>query len=84
VERARGEYSFSHLTLQEYLTAKYIVDNNLVGQVVKAHLTEPRWREVFLLIAGLILGKQQTSDFFGVMAQVAKDFLQTQEDIYGR
>ena len=77
VERARGEYSFSHLTLQEYLTAKYIVDNNLVGQVVKAHLTEPRWREVFLLIAGLILGKQQTSDFFGVMAQVAKDFLQT-------
>jgi hypothetical protein len=78
VERARGEYSFSHLTLQEYLTAKYIVDNNLVGQVVKAHLTEPRWREVFLLMAGLILGKQQTSDFFGVMAQVAKDFLQTQ------
>lgn len=78
VERARGEYSFSHLTLQEYLTAKYIVDNNLVGQVVKAHLTEPRWREVFLLMAGLILGKQQTSDFFGVMAQVAKDFLQTE------
>ena len=78
VERARGEYSFSHLTLQEYLTAKYIVDNNLVGQVVKAHLTEPRWQEVFLLIAGLILGKQQTSDFFGVMAQTAKDFLQTQ------
>jgi predicted NACHT family NTPase len=78
VERARGEYSFSHLTLQEYLTAKYIVDNNLVGQVVKAHLTEPRWREVFLLIAGLILGKQQTSDFFGVMAQTAKDFLQTE------
>jgi hypothetical protein len=30
-----------------------------------------------LLIAGLILGKQQTSDFFGVMAQAAKDFLQT-------
>jgi hypothetical protein len=29
-------------------------------------------------MAGLILGKQQTSDFFGVMAQVAKDFLQTQ------
>ncbi len=78
VERARGEYSFSHLTLQEYLTAKYIVDNNLVGQVMKAHLTEPRWREVFLLMAGLILGKQQTSDFFGVMAQVAKDFLQTE------
>ena len=78
VERARGEYSFSHLTLQEYLTAKYIVDNNLVGQVVKAHLTEPRWREVFLLMAGLILGKQQTSDFFGVMAQTAKDFLQTE------
>lgn len=29
VERATETYSFSHLTLQEYLTAKYVVDNNL-------------------------------------------------------
>ena len=34
VERAEDVYSFSHLTLQEYLTAQYIADNNLIEQLV--------------------------------------------------
>ena len=29
VERAKGIYSFIHLVFQEYLTAKYIVENNI-------------------------------------------------------
>ena len=57
VERARDVYSFSHLTLQEYLTAKYIVDNRLIEELVGQHLTEERWREVFLLVAGLARGR---------------------------
>lgn len=61
VERARDVFSFSHLTLQEYLTAQYIadnerVDNKLVEQLVRNHLTDQRWREVFQLVAGLIRG----------------------------
>ena len=56
VERARDAYSFSHLTLQEYLTAKYIVDNRLAGKMVSQHLTDERWHEVFLLVAGLMGG----------------------------
>ena len=60
VERAREVYSFSHLTFQEYLTARNIVANpepeilnkNLNNLV--SHITEPRWREVFLLTAGLL------------------------------
>jgi hypothetical protein len=57
VERARGKYSFSHLTFQEYLTAQYIYDNDLIEEVVKNHVTKTRWKEVFLLIAGLRHGK---------------------------
>ncbi len=57
VERARDVYSFSHLTLQEYLTAQYIYDNDLIEQTVKNHITETRWQEVFLLVAGLMRGK---------------------------
>ncbi|MBW4579785.1 MAG: NACHT domain-containing protein [Tildeniella nuda ZEHNDER 1965/U140] len=55
VERARDIYSFSHLTLQEYLVAKYInEDYRRVEKLVADHLTDGRWREVFLLVAGLM------------------------------
>jgi len=57
VERARDIYSFSHLTLQEYLTAQYIYDNDLIEETVKNYVTETRWQEVFLLVAGLMRGK---------------------------
>ncbi|MEO1673698.1 MAG: histidine kinase, partial [Cyanobacteria bacterium J06631_2] len=54
VERAKDIYSFSHLTLQEYLTAKYISqDNRRIENLVQEHLTDERWREVFLLVAGI-------------------------------
>ena len=57
VERAEQTYSFSHLTLQEYLTAAFVVNENAIEQVrqlVKECATEARWREVFLLVAGLM------------------------------
>ncbi|MEM1291193.1 MAG: NACHT domain-containing protein [Cyanobacteria bacterium P01_H01_bin.162] len=53
VERATDIYSFSHLTLQEYLTAFHIVEARLETEVIEQHLTDERWREVFLLMAGL-------------------------------
>jgi NACHT domain len=54
VGRSSNVLSFSHLTLQEYLTAQYIVDRHLIDELVVQHLTSPRWREVFLLVAGLM------------------------------
>ncbi|HEY9606502.1 MAG TPA: NACHT domain-containing NTPase, partial [Allocoleopsis sp.] len=60
VERARGVYSFSHLTFQEYFTARQIVASPDESTLLKAlrrlstHLTQPQWREVFLLTVGLL------------------------------
>lgn len=58
VERAKDVYSFAHLTFQEYFTAKYIVDNaykeNLLEKLVDEHLYDKKWREVFLLAAGML------------------------------
>lgn len=62
IERARGIYSFSHLTFQEYFTAKYIIDNESKGALealVKMHFAtgtddDVRWREVFLLVANML------------------------------
>ncbi|NER94874.1 MAG: NACHT domain-containing NTPase [Symploca sp. SIO1B1] len=53
VERARSIYSFSHLTFQEYFTAREIfVTANL--EELAHRVTEKRWREVFLLTAGML------------------------------
>ncbi|PPS45241.1 NACHT domain-containing NTPase [Chroococcidiopsis sp. TS-821] len=60
VERARGIYSFSHITFQEYLAAKNIV-LNIETQASKialtqlvSRITDKRWREVFILCAGML------------------------------
>jgi predicted NACHT family NTPase len=56
VERARGIYSFSHLTFQEYFTAKYFVESSdsQALENLSSHITEKRWREVFLLTTEML------------------------------
>jgi predicted NACHT family NTPase len=53
VERARGIYSFSHLTFQEYFTAREIVATNQVDSLVD-RIGKQRWREVVLLTVGMM------------------------------
>ncbi len=57
VERAKGIYSFSHLTFHEYFTAREIVFGTQpleeALQNLVSHITEKRWREVFLLAVGM-------------------------------
>jgi predicted NACHT family NTPase len=61
VERARGIYSFSHLTFHEYFTARKIVTScnqydidDPILQGLVSHLTEQCWQEVFLLTVGML------------------------------
>jgi predicted NACHT family NTPase len=57
IQRAKGIYSFSHLTFQEYFTGKYIVDNATEGtleRLIENHLFDDKWREVFLLTSGML------------------------------
>lgn len=57
VERAKGIYSFSHLTFHEYFTAREIVvvkqSSKEALQNLVSHITDYRWREVFLLSVGM-------------------------------
>lgn len=58
VERAKGIYSFSHLTFHEYFVAQEIVFhsnglNTALAQLMQ-HVTDRRWREVFLLMAEML------------------------------
>ncbi len=60
VERAKGIYSFSHLTFQEYFTARQIavcshpqaLETSL--QKLVSRTTDKRWHEVFLLTVGML------------------------------
>jgi len=58
VERAKGIYSFSHLTFQEYFMAQHIVSPTATLhqtlQNLATHITEKRYREVILLTAGML------------------------------
>jgi hypothetical protein len=54
VQRAQDAWSFSHLTLQEYLTAVWYENNQRLGELVTGHLVDVHWREVFILLAGAL------------------------------
>ena len=59
VERAKGIYSFSHLTFHEYFTAREIVFNSKsldtsLKELVDKYVSDRRWREVFLLTTEML------------------------------
>lgn len=51
VERTSEVWSFSHLTFQEYFAAKTFENSNC--QRLIKHITDKRWREVFLLTVNM-------------------------------
>ena len=59
-ERARGIFSFSYLAFQEYFMACKIVASPNLSALEQAltelvhHITDPHWREVFLLTTGML------------------------------
>ncbi|BAZ21610.1 hypothetical protein NIES4073_24880 [Kalymmatonema gypsitolerans NIES-4073] len=56
VERARGIYSFSHLTFQEYFTALAVINsfNPQNSEKLFSHFIRKSWREVFLLAVDMM------------------------------
>jgi len=54
VERSPGLYSFSHLTLHEYLTALYVVDNREEDQLLLKRLADSEWFGVIRLTGKML------------------------------
>ena len=90
VERAKGIYSFSHLTFQEYFTARYIVENQRklsLPTLVEQHLLDETWREVWLLTTemladaeDLVVAMHQQVSRRGVQPGVSR-FLQKMDEL---
>ncbi len=51
-----SSFGFSHITFQEYFVACQIYNHNQVNALVTNHLSDRRWQNVFLLLAGLMVG----------------------------
>ncbi|MEM9271811.1 MAG: NACHT domain-containing protein [Cyanobacteria bacterium P01_F01_bin.143] len=77
VERATNIYSFSHLTLQEYLTAKHISQkDSRVEKLVSKYLIDRRWKEIFLLVAG---EKNNADQILELMSEATHNLMNTQK-----
>ncbi|PHK15105.1 hypothetical protein VF10_29965, partial [Nostoc linckia z13] len=81
VERAKGIYSFSHLTFHEFFTARnFALSRNpqqRFPQLV-SYTIEKRWREVFLLTIGIL---PDADDLLQLMKQRIDEFLATHEKL---
>ena len=58
IKRAKRVYSFSHLTVQEYFTARYIVATKVEGAVrrlIEEHSPDRNWKEVIELTASMLM-----------------------------
>ena len=81
VERARGVYSFSHLTFQEYLTARKIVASSSREKLhqslqnLASKVFNPQWREVILLT----VGELPCADYLIEQLKIKLDLLINQE-----
>lgn len=79
VERAHKIHSFSHLTFQEYFTAKYLAENfKEYKHLFENYLHKDSWREVFLLTVGSL---SNADDFMEQMLEHNFDFVQKNEGI---
>lgn len=68
VEQLQDVYSFSHLSLQEYFAALCVVENENRGSVERLmlYVGDDRWRELFLLTAGMLV---DVAEFFKLFLQ---------------
>ncbi|MEA5485944.1 MULTISPECIES: NACHT domain-containing protein [Pseudanabaena] len=68
VERAKNIYSFSHLTFQEYFTAREI-ERERHFETLMQNISNPRWKEVFYLTAEMLRRSDDSDIFVKIMKQ---------------
>ncbi|MBE9601480.1 NACHT domain-containing NTPase [Pedobacter sp. MC2016-24] len=70
VQRTLDVYSFSHLTIQEYLVAFHYCSPLLMPKLIAKHCFDKKWREVFILQAGMY----HSEDILLLMSRHLKEF----------
>ncbi len=78
VTRAKGIYSFSHLTFQEYFATRKLTLNPTTETLreLVSHLTEKRWRELILLAVEML---EDATELMQLMKQAVDQLLAEDE-----
>ena len=80
IEVAAGLYSFSHLTMHEYLTARYISqDLENIEYLVNNYLGSDPWYEIFKLVAGEV---PKADKLLNLMLKQANSISETSRSVY--
>jgi predicted NACHT family NTPase len=70
-------YSFTHLSLYEYLTAKSIYENDLINKTVLENVADPRYFNIFLFLVEML--KKKTDNF---LAMITVGYYHTSKNPY--
>ena len=77
LSEGREQYCFLHLTVQEFLAAKYLVDtlsSEELGTFVSDHIEDGAWKVVMQFVAGLLAEKEgQSTDIFSDLVSSKTD-----------
>lgn len=72
VEVIANVYSFSHLTFQEFFTARFVISNkgagSILSEVARNGILDQKWREVVIFIASLMPNADDLFD--GLLAEL--------------
>ena len=78
IERENNIFSFSHLTIQEYLTAEYIKNNNEYrNRIISKHGCDESWRDIFVMSASIDQADDLVNEFL-LYFKMQHDILQKQ------
>lgn len=81
IQRYKDEFSFAHLSIQEFLCARSIREGHPERPLAKVATTwifDPRWREVIIFTAGLL---QDGSEFLRMLVESLRTFVARSEGV---
>ena len=80
LKEGKAQYSFLHLTVQEFFAAKYLVDtmsHEELKTFVSDHVKEGAWKVVMQFVAGLLEQDEQSTDIFSGLLPLSSVTRQT-------
>lgn len=81
VDSGEPIYSFSHLTFQEYLAAKYVHESFAFKELIANYLEDKGWRSIFPLVSGLMLVNPGADEMIHCILDETKRYINLEDKL---